>query len=204
MLVLFVLLGEAVLLLAGSGAASDRNAGQTPSPSAHPVVKCTAMLPRAEERTTPRHAYHIDPPAGPLPPTLDPEWFAANRPAYVVYAIAARIPGLLYQQPCYCPCDKAEGHTSLLDCYTHSHGTACHICQKGAIFVYEHANAGETAAGIREAMQRAFEKGDLWRIDIDKFAEAYDRDTADRHGRSSSSCRRQGKEIQSVHPPPEN
>ncbi len=37
------------------------------------------------------------------------------------YRVAARIPEVLAQQPCYCWCDKF-GHGSLLDCYKTDHG----------------------------------------------------------------------------------
>ena len=37
------------------------------------------------------------------------------------YRVAARIPEVLAQQPCYCWCDKI-GHGSLLDCFATDHG----------------------------------------------------------------------------------
>ncbi len=37
------------------------------------------------------------------------------------YRIAARIPEVLAQQPCYCWCDKI-GHGSLVDCFATEHG----------------------------------------------------------------------------------
>jgi hypothetical protein len=37
------------------------------------------------------------------------------------YRVAARIPEVLAQQPCYCWCDKI-GHGSLLDCFATEHG----------------------------------------------------------------------------------
>jgi len=38
------------------------------------------------------------------------------------YRIAREIPAVLAQQPCYCNCGDAFGHTSLLDCYASDHG----------------------------------------------------------------------------------
>ena len=48
------------------------------------------------------HAYALKPP---FPATLDPKQFpdALNRN---VYALAAKIKPVLYQQPCYCYCDR--------------------------------------------------------------------------------------------------
>lgn len=37
------------------------------------------------------------------------------------YQVAAEIPEVIAQQPCYCYCDKF-GHASLLDCYASDHG----------------------------------------------------------------------------------
>ena len=35
----------------------------------------------------------------------------------VVYEMAAKIPAVLHQQPCYCHCDRALGHNSLHSCF---------------------------------------------------------------------------------------
>jgi hypothetical protein len=135
---------------------------QTPEPQ-------HARRPDAEIPRPPTRAYHEQPPTGPLPATLDPAQFAENKTAFVAYSIAARISKLLYQQPCYCPCDKMEGHQSLLDCYTSQHGVHCHICARGVIFTYEQTKAGKSAAEIRASM----EKGALWEFDREKYVEAH-------------------------------
>ena len=51
------------------------------------------------------HAYALKPP---FPATLDPKQFpdALNRN---VYALAAKVRPVLYQQPCYCYCDRTRG-----------------------------------------------------------------------------------------------
>src|SRR5437773_8054538 len=62
-------------------------------------------------------AYHAQVPVGALPATMNPDLF----PDPVVqnaYAIAAKIKKTLYQQPCYCHSDRAQGHASLLDSFT--------------------------------------------------------------------------------------
>jgi len=116
-----------------------------------------------------RRSYHEQPPTGKLPATLDADQFTENKTAFVAYSIAAKIPTLLYQEPCYCPCDKMEGHQSLLDCYTSQHGVHCHICARGVIFTYEQARAGKSAVQIQAAM----EKGGLWEFDREKYVEAH-------------------------------
>jgi hypothetical protein len=94
------------------------------------------------------HAYALQPP---YPSTLDPKKFpdALNRN---VYALAAKIKPVLYQQPCYCYCDRHAGHKSLLDCYVSTHGSECDICQKEAVLAYQQTQKGKTPAQIRAAI----------------------------------------------------
>jgi uncharacterized protein with PCYCGC motif len=115
------------------------------------------------------HAYHDGPPTAALPATSDPAQFYNNKTAFVVYSIAAKIPDLLYQMPCYCGCDKTENHQSLHECYVVKHGVGCPACQKGAVVTYEQSKLGKTAAQIRDAM----EKGEVWNFDVDLYAEKH-------------------------------
>ena len=96
------------------------------------------------------HAYALKPP---YPATLDPKQFpdALNRN---VYALVAKIKPVLYQQPCYCYCDRHAGHKSLLDCYVSAHGSECDICQKEAVLSYQLTQKGKTPARIRAAIIR--------------------------------------------------
>jgi hypothetical protein len=102
----------------------------------------------ADEGIPSYHAYALKPP---IPVTLDPKQFpdALNRS---VYTLAAKIKPVLYQQPCYCYCDRHEGHKSLLDCYVSTHGSECDICQKEAVFSYQQTQKGKTPAQIRAAI----------------------------------------------------
>lgn len=96
------------------------------------------------------HAYALKPP---YPATLDPKQFpdALNRN---VYALAAKVKPVLYQQPCYCYCDRHAGHKSLLDCFASTHGSECDICQKEAVLSYQLTQKGKTPAQIRAAIIR--------------------------------------------------
>jgi Protein of unknown function with PCYCGC motif len=102
--------------------------------------------------TTEKLAYHDHFPTEPLPRTLDPAQFQDNRGAFVAYALAAQVGPTLYQVPCYCGCDKAQGHQSLLDCFTDKHGVFCHICQQEVLFCFLQHKKGKSPAQIREAM----------------------------------------------------
>ena len=94
-------------------------------------------------------AYHSGRPTGPLPPTLDPAQFPDVQ-TQNVYALAAKIKSVLYQQPCYCHCDKEIGHTSLLSCYIDRHASVCALCQKEAVLAYTESQKGKSAAQIRK------------------------------------------------------
>src|SRR5580698_5594347 len=72
-------------------------------------------------------AYHVQAPQGELPATMNPELF----PDPVVqnaYTVAAKIKKTLYREPCYCHCDRSQGHGSLFDCFASKHGSGCNIC----------------------------------------------------------------------------
>jgi hypothetical protein len=110
------------------------------------------------------HAYSLKPP---YPATLDPKQFAdaLNRN---VYGLAAKIKPVLYQQPCYCYCDRHAGHKSLLDCFGSTHGSECDICQKEAVLSYQLTQKGKTPAQIRAAIVR----GDWRGVDLNSYMAA--------------------------------
>lgn len=94
-------------------------------------------------------AYHANRSKEPLPDTLDPSQFSDVQ-TQNVYALAAKVKSVLYQQPCYCHCDKEKGHTSLLSCFTDRHASVCALCQKEAVLSYTETKKGKTAAEIRK------------------------------------------------------
>src|ERR1700743_737686 len=93
-------------------------------------------------------AYHNEVPAGSMPETLAPETFT-DATVQNAYALAAKIKKVLYQQPCYCYCDRHAGHGSLLDCYTGKHAADCGVCLREGLYAYEQTKKGKTAAQIR-------------------------------------------------------
>ena len=64
------------------------------------------------------------------------------------YELAARIPDIIYQQPCYCYCDRI-GHNSLRSCYETTHAAHCDACLKELYFAYGEYKKGRTAKQIR-------------------------------------------------------
>jgi Protein of unknown function with PCYCGC motif len=146
---------------------SSRRQQYTPGKPARNPDKDRCQELQAPAKTEP--AYHNAPATEPLPMTLEPAPFANNRSAFVAYSLARKIRGLLYQEPCYCGCDKFSDHKSLLDCFTTKHGIGCHICQRGVMFTHEQAKTGKTAAQIRDAMA----KGDLAGFDRNKYVDEH-------------------------------
>jgi hypothetical protein len=109
-------------------------------------------------------AYHAAPPTGALPDTLDPKQFPDAR-TQNIYALAAKVKPVLYQQPCYCRCDREVGHTSLLDCFGDMHGSVCDVCKKEAAYAYQQTKLGKTPAEIRAGIMA----GKWKQVDLTKY-----------------------------------
>ena len=109
-------------------------------------------------------AFHAKVPSGELPETMSPELFT-DPVVQNAYAVAAKIKKTLYQQPCYCHCDKSQGHASLLDCFASKHGSVCGTCIYEDFYSYEQGRKGKTAAQIREGIM----KGEWQTVDAAKY-----------------------------------
>ena len=96
-------------------------------------------------------------PAARLRITLDPKNFQGN--VREAYEIAERDPTLLAQLHCYCGCDKAIGHKSLLDCYRDTHGSRCEICVGEAHDAESMASRGVPVERIRDALRARYAHG---------------------------------------------
>lgn len=105
----------------------------------------------APASTEPVPAFHAQAPSGALPPTMDPSLYS-DKLVSNAYVVAGRVKKVLYQEPCYCHCDRSQGHGSLLDCFVSRHGSGCDTCIKEAFYTYEQTRRGKTAAQIRDAI----------------------------------------------------
>jgi hypothetical protein len=116
-------------------------------------------------------AYNAGPPPKgtklPAVLTKDQLWGADAQYPYQTHAyeLAAKIPTVLHQQPCYCYCDRM-GHNSLHSCFEGTHGARCATCLKELYYSYQQHKAGKTATQIRAGI----EKGDWKAIDLDSAA----------------------------------
>jgi hypothetical protein len=112
-------------------------------------------------------AYNAGPPAHSLPPILSGSQLTGpyfqHTYQVIAYKMAAKIPAVLHQQPCYCRCDRAMGHNSLHSCFETTHGAACSTCMREAVYSYQQTKQGKTPTQIRAGIER----GDWQNIDLD-------------------------------------
>ena len=101
-----------------------------------------------------------------LPPILTRDQLWGDNAQYPyqlhAYELAAKIPAVIYQQPCYCYCDRGMGHTSLHSCFSGTHGAQCDTCLKELYYTYQMHKQGKTARQIRASII----KGDWKQIDL--------------------------------------
>ena len=109
-------------------------------------------------------AHHAQAPNGELPATMNPDLFT-EPVVQNAYAVAAKIKKILYQQPCYCHCDRSQGHKSLLDCFASKHGAGCGTCIYEDFYAFEQSGKGKSAAQIRAGII----KGEWKSIDATKY-----------------------------------
>ena len=140
-------LPAAFLTLAISAAfacASPALAQSSSQPS--PSSDATQSAPSAKPQLPP---YHDSAPKTPLPATQDPKQFP-DVETQNIYALAAKEKAVLYQEPCFCHCNREVGHESLLDCFVDTHAAGCLLCKKEAVLSYDESKQGKTAAQIRQ------------------------------------------------------
>ena len=109
-------------------------------------------------------AYHPQAPKGELPATMNPVLFT-DPVVQNAYTVAAKVKSALYQQPCYCHCDRSHGHKSLLDCFASTHGSLCGTCIYEDFYTFEQSGKGKSAAQIRAAII----KGEWKSVDATKY-----------------------------------
>ena len=112
-------------------------------------------------------AFNATPPkAGDLLPILpsDLRTGANFRYPYQVHAyeLAAKIPAVLSQMPCYCYCERI-GHSSLHTCFESDHGAHCGVCMKEVYYAYQQTQLKKTPAQIRDGIV----KGEWKSIDLE-------------------------------------
>jgi hypothetical protein len=115
-------------------------------------------------------AYNTAPPKpGELMPTLPKdqqtgELFSHDYQTHA-YELAAKIPAVVSQLPCYCYCERI-GHKSLHTCFESNHGAHCGVCMKEVYYAYQQTKLKKTPEQIRAGII----KGDWKSIDLESAA----------------------------------
>jgi uncharacterized protein with PCYCGC motif len=95
------------------------------------------------------------PPADKLAPILGKEqlWGGNDQFPFQArsYEVAGKISSILYQQPCYCYCDRM-GHKSLRSCFETTHGAQCSTCMKEVFYSYQMSRQHKSASQIRKGI----------------------------------------------------
>ena len=133
-----------------------------PQQAASKLTQDSSAAPSSASEQVP--AYHALSPKGELPATMDPGLFT-DPVVQNAYAVAAKVKRVLYQQPCYCHCDRSQGHKSLLDCFASKHGSGCGTCIYEDFYAYEQSSKGKSAAQIRAGII----KGEWNKVDAAKY-----------------------------------
>src|ERR1700720_893670 len=156
------------MLLAGSVLAAAAGGLVFPEFAASPAKQMPGMAAGAASPEAPAAAFPAAAPRDALPPTMEASIFTDIQ-TFNAYVVAGRTKKVLYQQPCYCHCDRSQGHGSLLDCFVSRHGSGCDICQKEVFYSYEQTRKGKTPAQIRDGIIH----GEWQKVDTTKYAKNY-------------------------------
>src|ERR1700730_9070767 len=156
------------MLLAGSVLAAAAGGLGFPEFAASPAQQMPGMAAGAASPEEPTPAFHADAPKDALPPTMEASVFPDIQ-TFNAYVVAGRTKKGLYQQPCYCHCDRSQGHGSLLDCFVSRHGSGCDIWQKEDFYSYEQTRKGKTPAQIRDGIIH----GEWQKVDVTKYQTEY-------------------------------
>jgi hypothetical protein len=115
-------------------------------------------------------AYNAAAPTKPLPPIMSGNQLTGpyfqHSYQVVAYKMAAKVPNVLHQQPCYCRCDREMGHNSLHSCFESTHGASCSTCMREAVYSYQETKKGKTPTQIRAGIER----GEWQNIDLEAAA----------------------------------
>jgi hypothetical protein len=114
-------------------------------------------------------AYHASAPKEAMPSLLHGTQLSgpyfAHEYQVTAYKMAGRVPAVLYQEPCYCRCDRAMGHTSLHSCFEGLHGAECSTCMKEGAYACLETKKGRSPAQIRAGIER----GEWENIDLESL-----------------------------------
>lgn len=87
-----------------------------------------------DPKRVPAH-FEVALPLSSLGPTLDPALFAGQ--TREAYKAVREMRQTIAQLPCYCHCDRGNGHKSLYSCFESDHAAHCGVCINEALLAYQ-------------------------------------------------------------------
>jgi hypothetical protein len=115
---------------------SNDTAGSSARTASHPAApKDNAHAPSSfDPKRVPAH-FETPPTLASLGPTLPEEKFKGQ--TREAYRVVKEIPQTIAQLPCYCHCDRGNGHKSLYSCFEDDHAAHCGVCINEALLAYQ-------------------------------------------------------------------
>lgn len=106
-----------------------------------------------DPKRVPAH-FETAPSKASLGPTLPADQFKGQ--TREAYRVVKEIPQTIAQLPCYCHCDRGNGHKSLYSCYEDDHAAHCGVCIDEALLAYQLEKKDKLSPA--EIRQRIIEK----------------------------------------------
>jgi hypothetical protein len=78
--------------------------------------------------------------------------------SFAAYAAAKKIPEVCCKLFCYCGCDIAHKHESLLECFASDHSDECAICRDEVFEALRLHEEGKSIAEIQQSIDQHFSK----------------------------------------------
>jgi len=129
------------------------------------LILALTVIAFAQGDHVPAYKLHA-PAAGELLPILPADLRTGENFRYPyqvhAYELAAKIPAVISQMPCYCYCERI-GHSSLHTCFESDHGAHCGICMKEVYYAFQQTKLKKTPAQVREGIIR----GEWKSVDLD-------------------------------------
>jgi hypothetical protein len=133
------------------------------------ALSTSAQWAAPEQKEVPAYNAAAPKPGAKLPPILAGDQLKTSMFHYPfqarAYEAAARNSKLIYQLPCYCYCDRHQGHNSLHSCFEGTHGANCSTCIQEAFYADKMAKLHKTPKQIRDGVIR----GEYQQIDYQNY-----------------------------------
>jgi hypothetical protein len=117
---------------------NDTAGSSTGTSASHPSNPSTPTANHPQGNFDPKRVpahFETPPTLASLGPTLPEEKFKGQ--TREAYRVVKEIPQTIAQLPCYCHCDRGNGHKSLYSCFEDDHAAHCGVCINEALLAYQ-------------------------------------------------------------------